>query len=47
MGLNQLGHRRRINTEEKAQVVAPVRGAEFIKFLAVLAILPRTIVRIV
>ena len=36
-------HRRRIKTEEKAKVVAPVWGEEFIQFLAVLAILPRTI----
>ena len=32
-------HRRRINTEEKAKVVAAVCGTEFIKFLAALAIL--------
>ena len=38
-------HRRRINTEEKAKVVAAVLGAEFIKFLAALAILPRTILK--
>ena len=28
------GHRRRINTEEKAKVVAAVWGTEFIQFLA-------------
>ena len=32
-------HRLRINTEEKAKVVAAVWGTEFIKFLAALAIL--------
>ena len=32
-------HRRRINTEEKAKVVAAVWGTEFIQFLAALAIL--------
>ena len=36
-------HRRRIKTEEKAKVVASVWGQEFIKFLAALAVLPRTI----
>ena len=35
--------RRRIKTEEKAKVVASVWGEEFIQFLAVLAVLPRTI----
>ena len=34
-----LQHRRRITTEEKAKVVAAVRGTEFIKVLAALAIL--------
>ena len=32
-------YRRRINTKEKAKVVAAVRGTEFIKFLAALVIL--------
>ena len=32
-------HRRRINTEDKAKVVAVVLGTEFIYFLAMLAIL--------
>ena len=32
-----------IGTEEKAKVVASVWGQEFIQFLAMLAILPRTI----
>ena len=32
-------HRRRINTEEKAKVVAAVWGTELIQFLAALAIL--------
>ena len=36
---------RRINTEEKAKVVAAGWGAEFIQFLAALAILPRTILK--
>ena len=40
-----LSHRRRINTEEKAKVVASVRGAEFIQFLAALAVLPRMILK--
>ena len=34
-------HRRRIKTGEKAKVVAAVGGTEFIKFLAVLAILSK------
>ena len=34
-----VGHRRRINTEEKAKVVAAVWGTKFIKFLAALAVL--------
>ena len=36
---------RRINTEEKAKVVAAVWGTEFIQCLAALAILPRTILK--
>ena len=36
---------RRITTEEKAKVVAAGWGAEFIQFLAALAILPRTILK--
>ena len=32
-------HIRRIKTEEKAKVVASVRGEEFIKFLAALVVL--------
>ena len=36
-------HRRRIETEAKAKVVAAVWGAEFISFLAALAVLPRSI----
>ena len=32
-------HRQRINTEEKAKVVAAVLGTEFIQFLAALAVL--------
>ena len=32
-------YRRRIKTEEKAKVVASVWGAEFIQFLAALAVL--------
>ena len=43
-------HRRRIKTEEKANVVASVwgggRGEEFIQFLAALAVLPRKILNI-
>ena len=32
-------HRRRIETEEKAKVVAAVWGTEFIQFLVVLALM--------
>ena len=32
-------HRRRLKTEEKAKVIAAVRGTELIQFLAALAIL--------
>ena len=35
----QLEHKRKINTEEKAKVVAAVLGTELIQFLATLAIL--------
>ena len=38
-------HRRRINTYEKAKVVASVWGEELIQFLAALAVLPRTILK--
>ena len=38
-------HRRRIKTEEKTEVVAAAWRAEFIKFLAALAILPRTFLK--
>ena len=37
--LRSCQHRRRINTEENAKVVAAVWGTEFIKFLAALAVL--------
>ena len=40
-----LNYRRRIKTEETAKVVAAVWREEFIKFLAALAILPRTILK--
>ena len=36
-------HRRRLETETKAKVIASVWGAKFIQFLAVLAVLPRLI----
>ena len=36
-------HRRRIETEGKAKVVASVCGTEFIQFLAALAALPRSV----
>ena len=36
-------HRRRIETEGKAKVVASVWGAEFVKFLAALAIFAQSI----
>ena len=39
LSLWSAGHRRRIKAEEKAKVVAAVWGAEFIQFLAALAIL--------
>ena len=40
----KLSHRRRrMDTEAKAKVVASVWGAEFIQFLAALAVLPRSI----
>ena len=38
-------HRRRMETEAKAKVVASVWGAKFIKFFAALAILPWSIVK--
>ena len=38
-------HRRRIKTEEKAKIVASVWGEDFIKFLAALAVLPKTILK--
>ena len=34
IGVQSVHHRRRINTEEKAKVVASVWGKEFIPFLA-------------
>ena len=40
-----LHHRRRINIEDKAKVIATVWWAEFIQFLAVLAILHKTILK--
>ena len=36
-------HRRRMEREAKAKVVASVWGADFVQFLAALAILPRSI----
>ena len=36
-------YRRRIKTEEKAKVIASVRGEEFIHILAALDVLPRKI----
>ena len=39
----RFSHRRRMETEAKAKVVASGWGAEFIQFLAVLAVLPRSI----
>ena len=36
-------HRRRIKTEEKAKVVATVRGTELIKFFVILDIFTRMI----
>ena len=40
IGMEGFSFRRRIQTEEKAKVVAAAWGEEFIQFLAVLAILP-------
>ena len=37
------GHRRRIETEGKAKVVTSVWGAQFVQFLAALAVLPQSI----
>ena len=39
----RLGHRMRINSEENAKVVAAVWEAEFIQFLAALAVLHWTV----
>ena len=36
-------HRRRIELEDKAKVVASVWGAECVQFLSALAVLPRSI----
>ena len=36
-------HRRRITKKDKAKVVASVWGAEFVQFLAALAVLPWSI----
>ena len=36
-------HRRRLDREAKAKVVASVWGADFVQFLAALAVLPRSI----
>ena len=36
-------HRRRMETEAKAKVVTSVWGADFVQFLAALAVLPRSI----
>ena len=36
-------HRRRMETEGKAKVIAFVWGAEFVQFLAALAVLPLSI----
>ena len=38
-GVHCVQHRRRVKTEEKAKVVASIKGKEFIKFLAALAVL--------
>ena len=40
-----INHRRRINTEEKAKVIATVWEAAFIQFLVALAILPGEILK--
>ena len=38
-----VGHRRRMETEGKAKVVASVWGAKFVQFLAALAVFSRSI----
>ena len=40
---NTATHRRRIELEDKAKVVASVWGTEFVQFLAALAVLPWSI----
>ena len=42
-GIMSSDHRRRMETEAKAKVVANVCGAKFIQFLAALAVLPQLI----
>ena len=42
-GIMSSDHRRRMETEAKAKVVANVCGAKFIQFLAALAVLPQSI----
>ena len=39
----RISHRRRIELEDKAKVVASVWGTEFVQFLAALAVLPWSI----
>ena len=41
--LKELRHRRRMELEDKAKVVASVWGEEFVQFLAALAVLPWSI----
>ena len=43
LGLVLTSHKRRMGTEAKAKVVASIWGAKFVKFLAALAVLPRSI----
>ena len=42
-GSERVAHRRRIELKDKAKVVAPGWGTEFVKFLAALAVLPQSI----
>ena len=45
-GIISFSHRRGMELEDKAKVVTSVWGAEFVQFLAALAVLPRSIWKI-
>ena len=42
MRMVDVGHRRRMELEDKAKVVWSVLGAEYVQFLAALAFVPRS-----